>query len=186
MLAKRLNNFRTKTVVYNYPDYSSRYGRIIKDYLYGKIEMENDELFFLQMLDKQKDRAKIKKELIEGDTIIMNRYLHSQIAYQSASGFDYESAKKIISLSKMPVPDILVYIDIDTETALKRKRIQKSGNLDRHEKSADYLQKVKGVYKKLETEKFGCKDWISIDGNRDYPTIHEEIYMEVCRILKTR
>ncbi len=185
MLAKRLKDLKTKTVVYNYPDYSSRYGKIIKDYLYGKIEMENDELFFLQMLDKQKDRTKIKNELMEGDTIIMNRYLHSQLAYQCASGFDYESAKKIINLSKMPVPDIVVYMDIDTETALKRKKIQKSGDLDRNEKSEDYLQKVKGMYKKLEAEKFGCKNWISINGNRDYPTIHEEIYMEVCRILKT-
>jgi dTMP kinase len=186
MLAERLKDSRSKVIIYNYPDYSSRYGRIIKDYLYGKIEMENDEFFFLQMLDKQKDRAKIRNDMNEGSTIIMNRYIHSQIAYQCASGFDYESAKKIINLSKMPLPDIVVYIDVDIGTALKRKKIQKSGNLDRNEKSEEYLQTVKNTYKKLESERFGCRKWLRVDGNRDYSTIHEEIYMEVCNILKIR
>ena len=177
----RIDGFTT--FAHSYPDYASRYGKIIREYLNKEVEMESDELFFLQMLDKQKDRKIIEQELNSGGVLLMDRYLHSQIAYQSAGGFDYEKSKSIISLSGMPIPDLLVYIDIPTETARERKLVQRGG-LDRYESSMDYLERVRGVYETLYRERFGASEWLKIDGLEERGKICETIYMRIKELNK--
>ena len=183
LLESRLRSNGVVTFSHSYPDYSSRYGKIIREYLDRKIEMGQDELFFLQMLDKQKDRKKIEQELTNGGVLLMDRYLHSQIAYQSAGGFEYEKSKGIIGLSGMPVPDLVIYIDIPAETSRERKLAQRGG-LDRYEGSMEYLEKVRGVYEALYREKFGAAVWIKINGLDERGKIGEAIYMSVMKLIR--
>ncbi len=182
MLAKRLGSDMTIRK-YSYPDYKSRYGKIIREYLDKKIEMEMDEFFFLQVLDKQKDRPSIEKQLMEGEVLIMDRYVYSHIAYESAGGFDYEAAKEIVEFSKMPNPDIVIYLDVAADVSMERKHKQHSGKLDRLEAMSSYLNKVREVYDRLYHERYGTGNWIKIDASKNPAEIHEEIYMEVCKLL---
>lgn len=183
MLGERLDGQGMGFANFSYPDYNSRYGKIIREYLDKKIEMDVWEFFFLQMLDKEKDKRRIEEERGKGKVLIMDRYVHSQIAYQSAGGFDYESAKKIIELSGMPRPSVVFYLDVSAEVSVERKKKQHSGALDRHESASAYLNKVRGVYNKLYDERFFCENWIKIDGREEAGVIHEKVFLEVSRLL---
>ncbi|HUB92697.1 MAG TPA: dTMP kinase [Candidatus Saccharimonadales bacterium] len=183
MLKRRLETAGVKTESYSYPDYKGRYGRIIRAYLDRKIEMGVDEFLLLHMLDKQKDRRRIERGLEKGEVLIMDRYLDSVVAYQSAGGFPYDSAKKIVLLFGMPPPDIVIYLDIPVRVSTLRKNRQRHGVLDRHESSAAYLNKVRGVYNKLYAERFGCGTWVRIDGTGGAAAVHEKVFLEVNKLM---
>lgn len=183
MLDKWLRQEEFETRIYSYPDYGSRYGKMIREYLDGKMEMGVGEFFFLQMLDKEKDAAKITKERESGMVILADRYVDSQIAYQSAGGFNYEVAKKIVCLSGMPVPDLVFYIDVPVEVSAQRKMSQK-GSLDRHEAFASYLQKVKGYYDILYKENRDF--WVKIDGTKEIGAVHKDVVAAMEKILNKK
>ena len=180
LLGKWLQQEGFATKNYSYPDYEGVYGKIIRDYLNKKIEMGVGEFFFLQMLDKVKDAIRITGERNAGMVVIADRYVDSQVAYQSAGGFNYEAAKKIIGLSGMPVPDIVFYIDVTIEISMKRKASQK-GDLDRHESFAAYLKKVKEYYDMIYKEKHNT--WVKIDSAKDIDSVHEEVVAAVEKLL---
>lgn len=183
MLAERLRGIGTSPSVYSYPDYQSRYGRIIKDFLEKKIELTVQELFFLNALDMEKDRTRMTADMEGGRTVIADRYITSTVAYQTAGGFDFDSAKGIVSLSGLPSPDIAFYLDIPTDLSSQRKGKQKPGRLDRFESASEYLNKVRETYNRLYEERFFCKNWVRIDGNEDVAVVHEEIFLEVSRLF---
>lgn len=182
MLSKRLADEGIVSVVYSYPDYNSPYGAIIKNFLERKIELSVEELFFLHILDKQKDREKIRKDLEKGRVVIADRYVLSAITYQTAGGFNYESAKAIAALSKLPKPDAIFYLDVPVSVSVERKGRQK-GSLDRFEAASAYLNKVRGVYNKLYRERFDSENWTRIDGRAEPGVVHEEIFLEVSKLL---
>lgn len=182
MLGKRLTDLGVKSVVYSYPDYKTRYGKIVREFLDKKIEMGAEELFFLHMLDKLKDKEQILHDL-EEKVVILDRYIYSAIAYQTAGGFDYEKAKMIVKASGLPKPSVVLYLDVSVETAMKRKKKQKNGALDRFESLSGYLNSVKGVYDRLFSEHFDSHKWIRIDAEKDIATTHEELCMEASRLI---
>lgn len=184
LLSRRLQEEGFDTLIYSYPDYNSRYGQIMREYLDKKIELGIEELFFLNVLDKQKDKARLESDLKAGKIIIMNRYIFSVLAYQVAGGFDYQKAKTIIGLSGLPSPDIALYLEIPVELSLQRKTSQKKGDLDRFEESSAYLKKVKGVYDRIFKEAFGCSNWVRIDATAPVGKVHDRILLEVKKLLK--
>ena len=184
LLERKLKGMGYKVAVYSYPDYNSRYGRIIKHYLDKKIELDVREFFFLQMMDKQKDREKLLADLKAGKIVIADRYVESQIAYQSAGGFDYNDAKSITKLSGLPDADLMIYLDVGAEDAYDRKGRQKKGKRDRLEDAKDYLNKVRQVYDKLYEEGYGARRWVKIDTQRNIEEVHKKIFAEVSALLK--
>lgn len=182
LLSKRLSKLGIKSAIYSYPDYNSLYGKIIKKFLNKKLELSIDELFFLHVLDKQKDKEKISKDLKRGRVVIADRYIESAIAYQVAGGFDYKNAKAIFRLSGLPHPDVIFYLDVPVGISFGRKLRQK-GSLDRFEKAKAYLGKVRQVYNKMYAERFDSKNWVKIDGKNKVEKVQEEIYMRVGKLL---
>lgn len=181
MLGEHLKTLGIKSKIYSYPDYDSHYGRIIKDFLDKKIELTTEELLFLHVLDKQKDKTSVEDDLKQGNVVITDRYLISAIAYPIAAGVDYESAKTVAVLSKLPKPDVVFYIDIPVSVSMERKRKQK-GSLDRFEAASSYLNKVSATYNRLYRERFSCANWIRIDGEKEVGTVHKEILSELNKL----
>lgn len=178
MLGQKLETIGIRSKIYSYPDYDSPYGKIIKNFLDKKIELSAEELLFLHILDKQKDRKRIENDLKLGKIVLTDRYVISAIAYPIAAGVDFESAKMVAALSKLPNPDIVFYIDIPVSVSMERKRKQK-GSLDRFEAASSYLNKVNGVYNRLYKERFGCAEWVKINGKKDTEIVHKEIFSEL-------
>ncbi len=183
LMNKLLENGK-KVSLYSYPTHDSRYGKIIREeFLMGKVEMSVEEQFLLYLLDMQSDKKKILNELSSGSIVMSERYFISTIAYQSAGSFDYEKAKAVEEIMALPRPDIIFYIDIEPEIAFERKKKQK-GKTDRFESAKEYMNKVKSVYDKLYSERYGGKTWIKIDGNKKEEEISEFIISTIIDYIK--
>lgn len=173
-MKKFLESQEYEVTQFEYPDYSSIWGKIIEEYLHHKIELNINEQFFTYFIDILKDQNKIIDVLKKGNIVIMDRYFSSTLAFQCAKGFDFQSALSIIRIMNVIEPDLTLFIQIPPGLALKRKFNQKR-SLDRHEKDMELLEKVDNIYEKMLDKKILSKRWIKIDGDRDLNKIEEEI-----------
>lgn len=76
--------------------------------------------------------------------VILDRYFYSTMAYQGALGIDMEKIRKRHDFAL--VPDLLVLLDIDVDTALDR--VGSRSKADTYE-GREYLEKVASNYKKI-------------------------------------
>ncbi len=97
-----------------------KYGKLLKRLIKkGKISLEEEyELFLLDR--KNHVKYKIIPALRKGKIVLLDRYYLSNAAYQGARGIPVD---EIIKQNEKfaPVPDFVLYLDIQPEKALKRK-----------------------------------------------------------------
>ncbi len=173
-MKKYMESQEYEVIQFEYPDYSSIWGKIIEEYLHHKIELSINEQFFTYFIDILKDQDKISDLLRKGNIVIMDRYFSSTLAFQCAKGFDFQSALSIIRTMHVIEPDLTLFIQIPPGLALERKFNQKK-SLDRHEKDRKLLEEVDNIYEKMHSEEILSKKWIKIDGDRDLNKIEEDI-----------
>ncbi|MFA4957112.1 MAG: dTMP kinase [Candidatus Methanoperedens sp.] len=169
-----LESKKHEVMQFEYPDYSSKWGKIIDDYLHDKIELDINEQFFIYFIDILKDQDKIKNSLEKGIIVLTDRYFTSTIAFQCTKGFNYQKAVSVIKTMGVIEPDLTLFIKIPSHVALKRKFDQKK-SLDRHEKDVELLNNVDVVYEKMIHEKTLSKKWIKINGNQELRKVEDDI-----------
>jgi len=173
------NGFKARSL--EYPDYSSPWGNIIKKYLNDEIELDPTEQFFTYFTDIFKDQEKIRNLLSQGIFVIIDRYFPSTIAFQCAKGFSYELAFDILKAAKPLVPDVIFFIDVQSETAIERCSYIK--RLDRHERDLGLLRSVAQLYKRIIQERMLARKWIVVDGNKDLDTLKRIMEKELSTII---
>lgn len=112
----------------------------------------------------------IRKKLEKGYHVVSDRYVHSSIAYQGGLLNDLEWVRTVNN--RVPPPDLAIYLDIDPEKALRRKKIS------RPFEDASLLSRIRSVYLKLvENEEL-------VMVNAEKPL--EKVLEEVIGIVKNR
>ncbi|MDE1874113.1 MAG: dTMP kinase [Candidatus Micrarchaeota archaeon] len=178
LLAEHLVKEGLKVKWYSYPDYGSPYGRLLAEHLEGRKTRGTKEVFLLFLADMVANAEEVERELETGGVVLMDRYFQSTVAYQSATGFRYEDAKRVEDIFGLREPDIAIYTDIPSETAMRRKKRQKElagGKADRHETSREIQDKVREVYERMISEGYGAKRWVKIDGTGSREEQHKRI-----------
>ena len=161
-----------------YPDYDSKIGRLIDEYLHNEEEFPLDIQFLLHSTDRIKHRDRINNLQQNGTTVICDRYYTTILAYQCAQGFPLEKALKMAEMFEVPKPDKILLLKISPETSLKRKIKEKQGNLDRFEKNRDLQRRVAEQYDSLVRDSvFG--PWYAIDGEKPI----EDVFSQVKKVL---
>jgi dTMP kinase len=112
---------------FDYPDYSSPVGKLIKEYLYSSGEFSLSMQFLLHLADKAKDVPLIRQHLESGKTVICNRYFNSILGYQCGQGFPLGKALEMAGIFGIPKPDVVFYLRISPGTSLERKKREKDG-----------------------------------------------------------
>ncbi|BFH73524.1 dTMP kinase [Sulfurisphaera javensis] len=123
------------------------------------------------------DRAFHIKWLLQQnpDIVIMDRYIHSTIAYQSVLGVDEKWIEEVNS--KFPKPDIVFLLDIEVENALKR--IRKDDKFNFKEKIVT-LDKVRKKYLELSIK----YNFIVLNANDTIENITQKVNNTICSLLK--
>jgi len=168
--------FEKKKIPYVFvksPEYGTETGKIIRDYLKGKIKLKPNQAFILFATDVLNSIPIIKKGLEENKVVFADRYITSTIAYQCANGYSFESALNFVKLHNYPKADAIIFIDIKPKTSRKRK-LKEHGKLDKHEKNLKFLKKVRDFYLK-EIEQNILGKWFIINGERSKKKVHEDI-----------
>lgn len=174
LLMKNLKKYGKKAKVYSYPDYSSVYGKMIHQYLTGKIKLGRAEHFALFLMDIMKDANRIAADVDSGSVVMMDRYFFTALAYICPSGLDYEYAKDFVEIMGLQDPRFVFYLDMPTRLTAKRKMPQK-GSLDKFEKNSKFLDEVKTFYGMMMKENYRCDNWIKIDASAPIDEVNRRI-----------
>ena len=127
LLKKNLENSGRSAVVMDFPRYDSFFGGMVGEYLngdYGSLTDVNPKLAsLLYALDRFDEKERILGWLREGKYVILDRYVESNIAYQSAKLSGDKKREELISWIKeleyvrfgMPKPNIVFYLHVNPE-----------------------------------------------------------------------
>ena len=152
---------------------STPLGDSVRDVLLHRKEVRLDpeaEMFLYMASRAQLVREVIQPALRNGDCVISDRFLMSNIVYQGhAGGLDIKAIRKTGEIATCGIhPDLTLVLDIDLDTASTRM----NRPLDRLESRGDeYHRKVQSGYR-IEAQ---SERTILIDATADKEKVHTEI-----------
>jgi len=176
MLLEHLKNKGIPAIYTEEPSPDNPMGRLIKEWLDGKFEISSDEaIALLYTADRFEHLKKTILPVLEnGVNIICDRYFYSTIAYESAIfGVDPTWIKKLHE--KMRKPDVVIFIDIEPEVSLQRKRARPHDRLEK----VELLTKVRDAYKGMAKD----EGFFVVNGDRAKEAIFEDVKKIVGRVL---
>lgn len=155
------------------PDRSSITGSFISSYLRGDHSSVNHQVINCVLAANIWEVADAARQALEqGQVVIMDRYKYSHFAYSMARGGTWEQVSS--ALEGVETPDLVVFLDIDPEEALKRK----TGPLEVLE-TIEFQTNVHKHYK----ESIVQPDWIVLDARATSPCI---IHQKIVHILESK
>ena len=112
------------------------YGKIIREESVSRVYRDYYREVGLFLADRLHDvTCNILPSLLEGKTVIMDRYIWSSIAYQGTGGIVSADPGHITYWNKyFPIPDLIIYLRISAEVAAERRK-KRGGVVDAFEKS---------------------------------------------------
>ena len=126
----------------------------------------------------------IRPHLESGGVVLCDRYADSTLAYQGyGRGLDLATLRMILDFATSGLkPDLTLYLDIDVEAGLKRKRVggEEWNRMDDLE--VDFYRRVRAGYLEMVTQE--PTRWAVIDAAQDAETIAEEIGKMVERVVQ--
>ena len=154
---------------------SGEIGALIRKHL-GRRRYSEEVVALLFAADRLEHvRTVIEPSLSKGITVVADRYLHSSIAYQTASTGRREWVRAVNSLA--PAPDLSILIDLPVEEALRR--IKRRRYLYEHR---EFLERVREEYLNLAKE----GHLIVVDGMGRKEKVSTKIINVVRRFLEEK
>ena len=201
-LIERLKNDNIKVFEMPFPRYDTPTGKIIggpllgkpsisKSYFQNPSEVDSKVASLYYAADRYYNINPIKENLENGITVILDRYVESNIAFQGGKIEDDEARKEMYEfierleydLLNLPKPDSVVFLHMPYEHAciLKSKRNEQA---DEVEKDENYLRRGEKAY--IELAKMN--NWITIpcvkdNTKRTIEDINDEIYEIVKELI---
>ncbi|MHA2060423.1 MAG: dTMP kinase [Candidatus Ranarchaeia archaeon] len=130
-------------------------GNLLREYLKKKTHPKVDALLFAA--DRAEHTVKIQNHLQNEKHVVLDRYVESSLAYQSAQGIEEDWLERINEFHLSP--DITVLLDLDVDLALKRKARDPIANTNEKFENAQFLQKVRELYlKRAQVKNFDVLD----------------------------
>ncbi|KAG9124540.1 Thymidylate kinase, partial [Ceratobasidium sp. 392] len=152
-----------------FPDRTTAIGKMINAYLQSESEVDDQTIHLLFSANRWELASNIKSLLVEGITIICDRYAYSGLAFSVAknTGLSYEwCLNPDIGL---PAPDIVFFLDVAPEVARKRGGFGE----ERYEKE-ELQANVRRVFEQIGGEV--QERWEVIDANRSQSEVEEELW----------
>ena len=119
LLSKWLGRRGVKTAHISFPDYDTPIGKEIKSFLSGRATYPAELQHLLFAANRWEKSEQIKSYLRAGDTIVVNRYTESNLAYGKANGLDTDW---LANLEKgLPRADLVIVLDASPQSLSSRR-----------------------------------------------------------------
>ncbi len=168
----------------DFPDHQGEiYKHVIHPALHEEIEMTPQSWFLAFVLDQLLWSHKITPTVGSKDThFICDGYFTTTLAYQSklSNVMSVEEALNLAEKFALPVPDMVIFLDVDPDVAMQRK-MKEDGHdegLDIFERSLKKQQKIRKAFLDLAKDQVWTK-WEVVDGNSSI----EEVKNSILNIL---
>lgn len=170
----------------HFPRYDAPvYGDLISRFLrgdFGNNEAVHPQLVALLFAEDRHGAAPAMKQVLEnGGTVLLDRYVYSNIAYQCAKLSDPQEAERLRDWIfnteygdfQLPVPDLNIFLDVPIGFVESRLKAERGGSdreylggaQDIHEADIEFQKKVRAIYRRQ------CEldpKFIRIDCSDDY------------------
>lgn len=156
---------------WRFPDRTTSTGKLIDAYLQSKADMDDHVLHLLFSANRWEKADHIRRALADGETVIVDRYAFSGVAYSAAKGLDAEWCKA--PDKGLPSPDIVLYLDLPFEAA----KLRGSFGAERYEKEP-MQRKVAQQFDHLRDAR-----WSLIDADAPAPVVAERVLAAVLPVL---
>ena len=176
------------------------YGELIARFLRGElgdIHQVNPYLVALIYAGDRLDfKPSLEKWLHDGEMVLLDRYVYSNLAYQCAKIKDVEEYRALcdwilrleFEYHKLPKPDLNIFLDVpfmftrqkltDNRDGNERQYLQ--GKRDIHEADLDFQESVRQSYLSMS----GMNDFVRIDCSDGYAILPvEQIFSKVLTVL---
>ena len=150
-------------------------GEQIRDVLHSMKNTEmhpRTETLLYQAARAQFVEQVIKPRLAVGEIVISDRYADSTLAYQGyGHRQNLEQVRALIAYATGGlVPDLTIYLDVDIETGLKRKKNSDEWNrMDAY--TVEFHERVRAGY--LELAK--SERWVTVDAVPSWDEVHKNL-----------
>jgi dTMP kinase len=144
LLSNWLRRRGIETVHLSFPDYDTPIGKEIKSFLSGRKSYPTELQHLLFAANRWEKSEEIKSYLQAGETIIVNRYTESNLAYGKANGLNVDW---LTNLEKgLPKADLVIVLDASPRSLSSRRpgRIK-----DAYERSSPLQSKAQKAYREL-------------------------------------
>jgi len=128
----------------------------------------------------------IQPALIAGNVVLCDRYADSTLAYQGyGHGQELEPLRRLGAFATGGLlPDLTVYLDIDVQAGLARKRAGAAEEWNRMEnKALAFHQRVRDGYLRLAADE--PARWLVVDAGQQVAAIHAAVAARVSTLLRT-
>lgn len=164
-----------------FPDYSTPTGKLIEEWLHGRIAMclrstvKQDALAFQCALTANRvEHAETLQHFKHQGCLVVDRYWPSGVAYGGSDGLDMDTLVKFGA--GLPQADLHILLDIPVGVALDRQASR--GRADRYEGRESVMEACRGIYLDLwasRSEKTPHA-WVVVDGTKDEAAVASEIW----------
>lgn len=200
--------FENKNIKYKYIHFPKLgdgiFGDLVAKFLrgeFGAIDHMNPYIVALLYAEDRNDSAsQINQWIKDGYVVLCDRYVNSNIAFQSAKVQKQEEKDKLMNwildleynYFKIPKPDFEIFLDVPNEFIEKNLTSNRTGDdrsyldgqNDIHEESLDFQKEVRKVYLAL-CEKHDYLHKINCANNNDNIKEKEEILFDIIQELNS-
>jgi dTMP kinase len=160
-------------VAYTFEPTYSKVGSIVHLILNGDLKASGSFQALMFAADRVNHfETEIAPNLKSGVNVLVDRYVHSSIAYQGAILKDEDWVRSINK--HVPAPDLAIYIDVDPKTSLKRRR--KRSVFEK----LDLLDDVRATYKRMVAK----GELVEVDGSDPEDQVFEKVWKLVSGRLR--
>ena len=168
MLEEALSRDGKNVRRFDFPDYATPVGEMIRGYLEGAREMPPQLIHCLLSANRWEKLPEIADAA--DSVVIMNRYTHSNVVYGMAHGLERAWLENLDA--GLPEPKLVILLDITREESFRRQREDR----DRFEDDLEFFQKMTAGYREMAKE----LGWAVIDASLPKEEVHARV-LEACR-----
>ncbi|XP_071476866.1 thymidylate kinase-like [Diadema antillarum] len=163
-LVESLQKQGRKAELLRFPERTTLIGKLIDNYLKNSSEVQDNAVHLLFSANRWELEPLMKRKLMEGTTLVVDRYAFSGVAFTAAKeGIDIEWCKQ--PDIGLPEPDMVLYLDISSEAASMRGDY----GSERYEKP-EMQARVAENFKQLKES-----HWKVINADQSVEDLHREI-----------
>lgn len=164
------------TTVLSFPDYDTKIGREIKNFLIGENNYIPEVRAMLYAANRWEKNSEFQAVLSKHDVVIVNRYSPSNVAYGLSNGLNLSW---LLNLEDgLPRPDLVLVLDAPVES-LSSRRVH---NKDVYERDVALQERTRRNYLRLAAQ-FG---WKVVDASDGIEPTGRQVRAAVSQLLAAR
>ncbi|KAK4565935.1 Thymidylate kinase [Recurvomyces mirabilis] len=163
-----------------FPNRTTPIGQMINNYLAGSTQTEDHVIHLLFSANRWESAAEIERMVVEGTTVVIDRYYYSGCVYTAAKqtpgmGLEWCRQPEV----GLPRPDVCVFLDVTAEAAMSRGGY----GSERYEKR-EMQDRVRELFGELKRHRDEGDDIVTVDADRSIDDVSEEITSIVAKVVE--